>query len=157
IDFLFYRHYTPSQRRRGWFEQQERLLAFVLVPGRDPVLVPLGPAAPLRQLVRDWRAALLGRSPGAQLDVLGHKLHDRLWQPLRPHLRSINTVLIAPDGELCQLPFAAMPGASKGSYLLEEYALGYVISGRHLLELQSDTQRPASTGLLAIGGLNYNS
>ena len=34
----------------------------------------------------------------AVIDAVGAKLYAKLWQPLRPHLAGIYTVLIAPDG-----------------------------------------------------------
>jgi CHAT domain-containing protein len=55
---------------------------------------------------------------------------------------------------LTALPFAALPGSQPSSYLLEEVALGYVTSGRQLLELAISAGRPAD-GLLALGGLPY--
>jgi CHAT domain-containing protein len=63
-------------------------------------------------------------------------------------------VLLAPDGALTALPFAALPGIRPGSYLLVVVALVYVTSGRQLLELAFNAGRPAE-GLLALGGLPY--
>src|SRR5262249_13587911 len=77
------------------------------------------------------------------------------WEPLQKHLGEATTVLVAADGPLSGLPFAALPGSKPGSYLLEEITIGYVTSGRHLLELDADTSRPKSAGLLALGGLSY--
>jgi CHAT domain-containing protein len=67
-------------------------------------------------------------------------------------------VLIAPDGALCSLPFAALPGRTPGSFLLEEVAIGHVGSGRHLLQLaQAGADKVRGAGLLAVGGLDYGS
>jgi hypothetical protein len=46
---------------------------------------------------------------------------------------------VAPDGPLAFVPFAALPGSKPGTYLVEEVTLGYVTSGRHLLELAADS------------------
>src|SRR5262249_14040792 len=56
---------------------------------------------------------------------------------------------------LCHLPLAALPGAKPRSFLVEEYAIGYVPSGRHLLERAAGAARPKSDGLLALGNLDY--
>src|SRR5262249_61455490 len=77
-----------------------------------------------------------------------------VWQPLQQPLAGVQTVLIAPDGVLTGLSFAALPGRQANTYLIEEVALGYVTSGRHLLELALEDSRPAA-GLLAVGGLAY--
>jgi CHAT domain-containing protein len=70
------------------------------------------------------------------------------------HLDGVDTVLIAPDGELSGLPFAALPGKKPGTFLLEEYTIGYLTSGRQLLGSGSP-ERPVPSGLLALGGADY--
>src|SRR5262249_62118034 len=59
------------------------------------------------------------------------------------------------DGARAGLPSAALPGGRKGTYLLEEYAIGYLTSGRHLLELRAEGAAEARAGLLAVGGVDY--
>jgi CHAT domain-containing protein len=65
-------------------------------------------------------------------------------------------VLVAPDGVLTALPFAALPGRQPSSFLVEQVAIGHLTSGRQLLEQALDPGRPAE-GLLAAGGLPYGS
>ena len=84
------------------------------------------------------------------------ELHRRLWKPLQPHLGEAKTVLIAPDGILTAFPFAALPGQRPGTYLLEDLAIGYVTSGRHVVEIFTDPPSRQCTGLLAVGGVDYN-
>jgi CHAT domain-containing protein/tetratricopeptide (TPR) repeat protein len=154
IDFVFYRHATLRARPEGrnhWVGES-RMLAFVLARGREVVCLPLGKADDIRQLVQDWREAVrTGKDP----NPAGEELVRRVWAPLRKHLGKAQVVLVAPDGPLASLPFAALPGSRKGSWLLEEVAIGYLSSGRQLLELEADRDRPASSGLLALGGLDY--
>jgi CHAT domain-containing protein len=155
IDFLVYTHWQPSRTRKGIFEVEERLLAFVLRAGKDePVCVPLGGAAALDRLVRAWRRPLTAERPTQPDPALAAALRRRLWLPLQKHLAGARAVLIAPDGFLCGLPFAALPGKGAGTYLLEELSIGYVSSGRHLLEL-ADEQEKSGTGLLGVGDLAY--
>jgi CHAT domain-containing protein len=152
LDFLFYTHYTPPTKGKGEVGTETRLLAFVLTRDRAPVLVPLGPAGPIRQAVASWREAVADNQAS---NMPGRELSRRLWAPLRQHLGRVETVLIAPDGALCGLPFAALPGAKPGSYLCEELAIGYVTSARQLLELQADKDASRGQGLLTVGGLAY--
>jgi CHAT domain-containing protein len=103
--------------------------------------------------VADWRQQAVGlrdpAGPGAALARL-------VWRPLEEHLGGARTVLLAPDGELCALPFAALPGRKPGSFLLEQYAFGHVGSGRELLALARPGERDRyAAGLLALGGLDY--
>jgi CHAT domain-containing protein/tetratricopeptide (TPR) repeat protein len=152
VDFLVYKHLTPTPKARQPYRQEARLLAFVVVRGREPVCVPLGPAEVIDQAVQAWRRAATN---GQSLDASGAELARRVWQPLEKHIAGAKAILLAPDGPVCALPFAALPGRQQGTYLLEERALGYVTSGRHLLELAADEDRPRSDGLLAVGGLDY--
>jgi CHAT domain-containing protein len=61
-------------------------------------------------------------------------------------------VLIAPDGELAGLPFAALPGDKPGSFLLERYVFGYLSSGRQLLVPAPEVE---GDGLLVLGGADF--
>jgi CHAT domain-containing protein len=152
IDFLFYSHSTPPPEKKGKMRAETRLLAFVLSRGQAPVMVALGATGPIERAVAGWRQAVVkGQSP----DRPGQALHRRLWVPLRKHLRGVDAVLIAPDGALSSLAFAALPGSKPGSYLGEELAIGYVTSGRQLLELQADQDAPRGQGLLTVGDLAY--
>jgi CHAT domain-containing protein/tetratricopeptide (TPR) repeat protein len=153
IDFVQYTHFTPPPKGEGPLQEEERLLAFVLARGKPPACVALGPAGAIEQAAQAWRRDLL--QPGTDPRQTGTALAKRLWAPLAPALADATTVLIAPDGVLCGLPFAALPGTKPGTFLLEERAIGYLTSGRHLLELAADHDRPDAAGLLALGGLTY--
>jgi CHAT domain-containing protein len=153
VDFVQHTYLTPPPEGKGPVQRDERLLAFVLAPGRPPACIVLGPADPIARLVQAWRHDLPDRRRDPQR--AGAALAQRLWAPLAPALAGASTVLIAPDGVVCGLPFAALPGKKPGTFLLEDVAIGYVTSGRHLLELAADNDRPAAAGLLALGGLTY--
>jgi CHAT domain-containing protein len=154
VEFLEYSHCGPPPEGKGKLKTEGRLLAFVLARGREPVCLQLGPAQPVAQAVRAWRRPLQSSPPGRLDDKAAAELLRRVWRPLQGHLAGATTVLLAPDGALTALPFAALPGAKPGSYLLEEVAIGYVTSGRQLLELAIDAGRRAD-GLLAVGHLPY--
>jgi CHAT domain-containing protein/Tfp pilus assembly protein PilF len=152
VEFVQYLHVSPPPEQKGFFHREERLLAFVLVRGREPVLVRLGPAEPINKAVQSWREAINKLRPQAKEAA---ELSRLIWQPLGKHLGGVRTVLIAPDGVVSSLPFAALPGRKPGSYLLEELTVGYVPSGRHLLDLTAEKEGPRAQGLLAVGGLHY--
>jgi CHAT domain-containing protein/tetratricopeptide (TPR) repeat protein len=153
IDFLEYTHGTPDPDTKGRWHLERRLLAFVLKPGDEPVLVQLGASAPINTAVQAWRQPITTIPPAPPDPKAAEQLAQLLWRPLRRHLGDAKTVLISPDGELCGLPFAALPGSKPGSFLLEEMAIGYLTSGRHQLET-ADPRLP-SEGLLALGGLDF--
>jgi CHAT domain-containing protein len=56
---------------------------------------------------------------------------------------------------LTHFPFATLPGRKPGSYLIEDVAIGYLGSGREAAKMMKAHEGPATCGLLAIGGIDY--
>jgi CHAT domain-containing protein/tetratricopeptide (TPR) repeat protein len=153
VELLSYRHasYTPGPTGGAW-RREPRLLAFVLRAGREPALVRLGPAEPIFRAARLWGRSATAPGDGVPDPAAADLLRRKLWEPIARHVAGAKAVLVAPDDELCGLPFAALPGGKPGSFLLEEHAIGYLTSGRQLLEPAGEA---ATTGLLAAGGLDF--
>jgi CHAT domain-containing protein len=148
VEFLVHAHGTSRH------DGQRRLLAFVLRNDRAPVRVLLGDMDRIQRLIRAWRAPIVGELPTDPTPAVAAQLRARLWAPVEKHLGGARTVLIAPDDELHRLPFAALPGRAPGTFLLEDYALASIPSGRQLLG--APPQAPGGVaGLLALGGLDY--
>src|SRR5262249_1362432 len=92
VDFLAYTHFTnPRNGKRPI--REARLLAFVVRPGRPVALVPLGEESSVDGAVVIWRRALQERQPDA-LRKAAAELGRRVWDPLRPHLAGVHTVLV---------------------------------------------------------------
>jgi CHAT domain-containing protein len=153
LDFLVYRDYTALKPVKGRQRPQRVLAAFVLRNGKEPALVPLGNAETVTREAAAWRTALVG-GDAAALRTTGAALAARVWAPLRAHLDGASTILAAPDGPLCGLPLAALPGGKDGTYLGEERAFAQVTSGLHVLELYA-AAAAKNRGLLAVGGIDY--
>ncbi|HEY8505183.1 MAG TPA: tetratricopeptide repeat protein, partial [Gemmataceae bacterium] len=99
-------------------------------PG-DVALTDLGPAGPIDALAGDFRRALA--EGGAEADRLGAELAAKLLAPLRQSLGGAARLLLAPDGDLLHLPFAALPGAAGGrARLLDAYAVSHLACARDL-------------------------
>ena len=142
IDLFEYTHSGPPHEGKGPLRRERRLLAFVLRPGRPVALVPLGPVSPVTDAVRSWRGAVVaGRAEALQ--AASAALGRRVWDPIRSHLEGARTVLVAPDGALMAFPFAALPGVRPSSYLIEDLAIGYVASGRRLIDVHTGPPGPA--------------
>src|SRR5262249_12931784 len=128
--------------------------------GQEPVLVQLGATKPIALAVRRWRAEVQKpptQSSRSALQRSAQALRQRVWLPVSKHLGGARTVLVAPDGVLCQFPLAALPGSKPGSYLIEEVALAQVASAQQLLDLLQPAAKPKTPpgGLLAVGGVDY--
>jgi len=153
IDVLDYWNFDP---KRSGNKSQRRFLAFVV---RRDALVPvdLGPIQPIRQALNLWRLALQRRFRTQGDDDLGAAVRRLIWQPLEEHLRGARVVLVSPDGDLARVPFAALPGSKKDSYLLEEVAVAVVPVPQLLPDLLSP--RPADKdepSLLLVGDVRYD-
>jgi len=57
-------------------------------------------------------------------------------QPIRKLLGNSRTVLLSPDSQLNLIPFAALVDENN-RYLVENYSITYLSSGRDLLRLQN--------------------
>ncbi len=134
----------------------------------QPVLVDLGSSSELERLVDGALAALAPALRGSGLrgvqpaggavvakDAM-KRLHEALWQPLQPHLKGINRLIICPDACLAELPFEALTSDDQ-TFLIERVDVAYEqdpVSLRELLESEPFS-RNGSLDLLAVGDVDY--
>src|SRR5262249_31582638 len=126
LDFLAYRHYLPPREKKGKVTSERRLLVFVVRPDKDVRVLELGQIKPTLAAIDPFRLRMKQKGGATAKGDPGAELRRLLWQPLEEHLQGIQTVLISPDRELARIPWAALPGAKPGSYLLEDHALTLV-------------------------------
>jgi CHAT domain-containing protein len=157
VDFIQYVHFLAPPPGRAPMVRDPRLGAFVLRRDRPAVYVPLGSAQDIRKSVDAWREAVAAFRTGENGDLDGpaRELARQVWQPLAEHFHGARTVLVAPDGPVCFLPFAALPGKRPGSYLIDEYTIGYLPSARWLVDRLRPSAARTRAGLLGIGGIDY--
>jgi CHAT domain-containing protein/Tfp pilus assembly protein PilF len=174
IDFLRYTEFEqdPEQPGNRGRKRTVRYTAFVVSP-EDIQRVELGTAKEIEQAVRQWRTSITTRPPvgneaarkehegklGQQADAL----RRLLWAPIEKTLATgATTIYVAGDGELMQLPWAALPGKGKDRVLLDDYALAVLPHGPFLLEQltppppRSGKRPPAADGLMLVGGIHYD-
>jgi tetratricopeptide (TPR) repeat protein len=158
IDLVVFRSWVPPEKRqdKNKEEGQNHLVAFVVRPDQDVRMVFVDDLKSLETLIENWRQAVADNNHAVQAEA-AKQIHERLWQPLQQHLDAVDTVLISPDGPLLRFPFAALPGQRPGSFLLEDLAIGYVTSGRQVVDLlqPADKDLTAPVGLLTLGGVDY--
>jgi CHAT domain-containing protein/Tfp pilus assembly protein PilF len=134
--------YTPKDPQTG-NDQPPRYLAYLLAPRGQPSWVDLGEAAPIDRAVDGWHQALRGNRVDAKR--LARELEEKIMRPVRSSIQTGQTgqtgpgdlhhLLIAPDGKLNLIPFAALVD-EENRYLIERYTISYLTSGRDLLRLQ---------------------
>jgi tetratricopeptide (TPR) repeat protein/CHAT domain-containing protein len=173
VDLLRYTHlaYDPNHPGLKGQKRTVRYLAFVVTRAAIQ-RVELGRAADLDAGVQQWRQAITQKLPAgndaarrdhdAQLRRHGQRVRDLVWEPVEKCFPAgVQTVFVAPDGELTQLPWAALPGGGPDRVLLDDYALAVVPHGPYLLEQLTPpparaAQRPPPAGLLLVGGIRYD-
>lgn len=128
-------------------------VAFVVRRGRSLARVDLGPAEPIDQAVMAMVHAI--ENDGDFTESAG-RLSRTVWRPLEARLGGADWVLVAPDGALSFLPWAALPGRKPSSFLLEEHGFGLVTAARQLVESQPALRRNTDRRLLVVGGVDYN-
>jgi tetratricopeptide (TPR) repeat protein len=162
VELLRYRHYMGKNK----FE--DHYGALVMASKNELKWIPLGAAAEIEKNVELYRKSvraelthyMLPRNVEAYheserantdestLHVVLRSLHDQLWVPIEKALPAeAKTIILSPDGALNFISFATLLNA-KGKFLIEEYSIRYVASGRDLLR-----EREASaTELMAVFG-----
>jgi CHAT domain-containing protein/Flp pilus assembly protein TadD len=146
VEFAFF---TPrgAQTEKS---KPPRYLAYLLTPQGQPKWVDLGEAATIDRAVDAWRKAL--RDPNrADVKRLARALDEKLMRPVRSLLSEMpgdtRRLLIAPDGSLNLIPFAALID-KRNKHLVERYSISYLTSGRDLLRLQ--TSEPSKSAPLVV-------
>jgi CHAT domain-containing protein/Tfp pilus assembly protein PilF len=127
--------FTPRDLQAGK-SLPPRYLAYLLPAQGPPQWVDLGEAEPIDRAIKEWRKALRGRP---DVKRLGRALDEKVMRPVRALLQpgpgETRQLLIAPDGSLSLIPFAALVD-EHNNYLVEGYTISYLTSGRDLLRLQ---------------------
>jgi CHAT domain-containing protein len=162
VDFYRYTdlEQDPKVKGKKGEKRTPRYAAFVVRRGQDVARVELNEAAPIERAWAAWHKALTAARPDEKAErQAAAALGKLVWEPLRKELpATLKTVYLTPDGELHQVPWAALPGRQPDTILLEDHALCLVPHGPFLLERLED-QRPAaapSGTLLAVGGVDYD-
>jgi CHAT domain-containing protein len=162
IDLYRYGHFQQDTKKPGrqgasWTPSY---VAFVVRqdPQQPIVRVELGAAAPLDEAVSAWRRAIADKKSSLAAETLRRSVWDKLAKYLPA---GTQTVLLAADGPLTALPWAALPGNKAGTVLLEDYALAVVPSGPWLLErwtppAEQPQAAPKADLLLSVGGVQYD-
>jgi CHAT domain-containing protein len=119
-----------------------RYVAFTLDHEGNSELVDLGNAGEIDNLVDLFRQQIraagsevyspLAADSERRLSLVTGELYDRLFAPLVPSLQGGTEIFVSPDGQLCLIPFEILP-CPGGEYVIEEFSVSYLSSGRDLL------------------------
>ena len=133
VEMFSYRPLDPK-KEIGKYGARRYVAYVVRRDSASPLWVELGEAAPIETDVVNLREAL--KDP-QRTDVkqLARALDERVMRPVRKLLGDSRRIFLSPDGALNLVPFAALVDEN-GKYLVENYSINYLTSGRDLLRLQ---------------------
>jgi hypothetical protein len=128
------------ERLPGGPKLGEQILSFAMLAGQggedveELGRVSFEPWAQRLILVAELRRALTSRID--QYEAVAQWLYQLVMAPIVPLLGTKRRLLIAPDGDLLLVPFAALHDGQQ--YLLDTYDISYLTSGRDLLPRPTD-------------------
>jgi CHAT domain-containing protein/Tfp pilus assembly protein PilF len=132
VEFQRYKPFDGRQKKgQNW--GAPRYLALVLSPAGATRAVDLGPAAAIDPLIA--RALKESEASGGDPTALWQQVNEKVFPPaLRQLLAGAKQWILAPDGELSRIPYAALPAPQDPQrHLTDTVALRLVSSGRSLL------------------------
>ncbi|TRV63677.1 MAG: CHAT domain-containing protein [Microcystis panniformis Mp_MB_F_20051200_S9] len=132
VEIVRYRPFNPKNDSFGI----PRYAVYLFYPNGDIKAKDLGEAKPIDDKLiyfRDNLADAETRLP--QLQKSARQLDETLMQPIRQLLGDTKTILLSPDAGLNLIPFEALVDENN-QYLVENYHITYLTSGRDLLRLK---------------------
>lgn len=157
IEYYHYDRWLPGDT---WSRPQ--YLAIVLNRQNEVRVVDLGNAAKIDSTVAEMRQHmnLIGQSehvPTLQdlqrYREIGRRLFSQIWKPILSVAKLEPSILIAPDGALSLVPFAALVDDSN-RYLIEVNEIHNLSAGRDLMRLEHVAS--SNRGLLALGDPDFD-
>ena len=148
IELVRYQPFDPTiaNDNQG---SEARYAAYILQSDGDAGGINLGPVAEIDALIADLQRAL--RNPSFTIDEVketAQALDARIMAPIRERIGKSSHLLLSPDGAFNLIPFETLVDEN-GDYLIENYTLTYLTSGRDLLRLQSTAADQTEPLLLA--------
>ncbi|PNW47905.1 UNVERIFIED_CONTAM: hypothetical protein BEN50_11580 [Euhalothece sp. KZN 001] len=156
LEFIQYNTYNAKTNEWG----SPRYAVYILPSSGEVQFADLGEADAINQEIDQLRKALQSQQPlrdrglgavaGTSSDAHSpaKALYTQLLEPILGAISDAEHLLIAPDSQLNLIPFAALVDPNE-RYLLEDYRITYLTSGRDLLRLQLRPEEVDSPLLLA--------
>ncbi|MEC4807193.1 MAG: CHAT domain-containing protein [Jaaginema sp. PMC 1079.18] len=163
VEYVRYQPFNARDVQKPW--EADRYAAYLLFPDGRIQAVDLGDAAPIDAAVQSFTRLLQDRSadfqragavPTLRPDVVEgvtNTLHTLVFDPIAPYLQNTQHLLISPDSQLNRLPFEALQPETGGDYLVQQYQISYLNSGRDLpkFNLVPSSNNPA----IVLANPNY--
>lgn len=131
VEFAIYRPYDYKAENNDQAYGKPHYVAFVARKSGAVKFFDLGEREPIDRAVAEFRAAL--RNPDSKdVAVKSRIVRNLIATPIAESIRGSKKLIVAPDGELNLIPFEALAD-ERGRYMIDDYSIVYVASGRDLL------------------------
>ncbi|MBE7385078.1 MAG: CHAT domain-containing protein [Leptolyngbya sp. SIO1E4] len=161
---LEYVRYSPFDADANQWKQP-RYAAYLLFPNGRIEVIDLGDAAEIDAAVQSFVGLLQNRSAQFQrnapvptlreedVEQITGNIKELVFDPIAPYLQDTDHLLISPDGQLNLLPFEALQTEASGEYLVQQYQISYLNSGRDLLKF--DVIEPSQNPAVIVANPDY--
>ncbi|MEC4807077.1 MAG: CHAT domain-containing tetratricopeptide repeat protein [Jaaginema sp. PMC 1079.18] len=147
VEITLYEPYdAKAEQGQRW--GNPRYAAYILQATGTPQWVDLGEAAPIDEAAKVLRRSLAFVGSLDTLRENARQLDSLLMQPIRVKLGDKTHILLSPDSQLNLIPFAALVDENN-QYLVENYQITYLTTGRDLLRLQNQQQPRQASVIVA--------
>ncbi|NES66889.1 MAG: tetratricopeptide repeat protein, partial [Okeania sp. SIO2D1] len=115
--------------------KQPHYAAYILHSTGAPQWLDLGAAAPINNTITEFRHKL--SQPNSSIQEVARTLDQQVMEPIRQKLGNAKHILLSPDSQLNLIPFAALVDENN-QYLIQNYNITYLTTGRDLIKLDID-------------------
>lgn len=150
IELVKYDPFNAKATKQEQIWASPHYAAYILSKDGNIQWVNLGEAEPIDQAAIQFRQAL--KSESDNVKAIARQLDQQLMAPIRAKLGNTRQLLLSPDSELNLIPFAALVDENN-QYLVENYGITYLSSGRDLLRLQNSA--PSKQPPLILANPDY--
>jgi CHAT domain-containing protein/Flp pilus assembly protein TadD len=133
VEIVRYQPFNPKATKDSEKFGNSHYAVYILFANGEIKAQDLGEAQPIDEQVTAFRRTLAdSKTPIPQLQKSARQLDEKLTQPIRQLLGNTKTLLLSPDSALNLIPFEALVDENN-QYLVENYQITYLTSGRDLL------------------------
>ncbi len=146
VELFSYQPFSMQRKEADRYDAP-RYVAYVLKQKGAITFVDLGPAETIDRAAEQFIDAT--RNPASvNAKETGRALDEIVTRPIRKLLGDVRNIFISPDGNLNLVPFAALVD-EQDKYLVENYTITYLTSGRDLLRLSVPHQSKQTSVIIA--------
>ena len=133
VEIVRYKPFNPKATKNSEKYGNSHYAVYLLFANGEIKVKDLGETQPIDDNVTAFRRNLAdSQTPIPQLQKSARQLDENLTQPIRQLLGNTKTLFLSPDSALNLIPFEALVDENN-QYLVENYQITYLTSGRDLL------------------------